>query len=796
MGKFSIENLSEFLGKSILKLKANIEEYKPINLSGKEEIYSNGCSHEEIKCLVKYGEKVAICFKNSEEFQKTRNASISGGKLKLKGVGRRKLDLNSIKIIDEIKNSLDLKNKICKLPEEKNLPDINIASLCEQLGLEGNLIDCTRKKVEGTSNQEIKSSGISQYEFYVNSEERNCSEKLRYFKKGNKIVLAFLNGKFGFKLKKENEILSYKKVNLDTILKLEETDSNKDIFRQVHDLKLTELISRELKIEFNYSEVIGEKLYKLISKSKVKLYVNEKKEVFINTLEDSKIENIEIKELEGLDRYSTFYEKVIKEGIIRSKDIDKVLEKLDVQVNIKKKEIERYKIYYEEDIEISKDNRLYMPKDKDERIVCIIKSSSEIEAVKGNLKTTDGCETKFFNIINCVDNVEVFDPLILTRKKITYKKDNENYDKIARENINFIVEPTSKLSICQNLLNFDNFELKVSDADVRVFVYDFNKKYEDCYLERSPSSYEEIKKEFELYVKDKFNENRDLFNYNIELNKRQGQEIESNIKESKEYNKFIANNHIKFKSTADEEGNPKPFGTGSNLPFDIKYKFYSCKDVNVDEISNFELYDLGSNGILITKPYNDITDSVEFLKFFNVEGKKEIELTEKNKDKFLNGKKIGNRMFLIRTIVDILGEEIKDKEDLKRKFKDFKFNKSKIKFILDKLVSLEAIDEDVEKEILEEKEAEGNDGQGIEAGQDGEGEIGAEADVLPEDAGKQQQMTEADDPNGSNDGIGEGEKEILDPEQLKQEADQEVQVKLGELGELIGENESKKEGEK
>ena len=216
----------------------------------------------------------------------------------------------------------------------------------------------------------------------------------------------------------------------------------------------------------------------------------------------------------------------------------------------------------------------------------------------------------------------------------------------------------------------------------------------------------------------------------------------------------------------------------------------------MDEISNFELYDLGSNGILITKPYNDITDSVEFLKFFNVEGKKEIELTEKNKDKFLNGKKIGNRMFLIRTIVDILGEEIKDKEDLKRKFKDFKFNKSKIKFILDKLVSLEAIDEDVEKEILEEKEAEGNDGQGIEAGQDGEGEIGAEADVLPEDAGKQQQMTEADDPNGSNDGIGEGEKEILDPEQLKQEADQEVQVKLGELGELIGENESKKEGEK
>ena len=783
MGKFSIENLSEFLGRSISKLKADIEKYKPINLSGKEEIYSNGCSHEGIKCLVKYGEKVAICFKNGEEFQKTRNASISGGKLKLKGNGRRKLDLNSIKIIDEIKNSLDLKNKICKLPEDKDLPDINIASLCEQLGLEGNLIDCTRKKVEGTSNQEIKSSGISQYEFYVNSEERDCDKKLRYFKKENKIVLAFLNSGSDFKLKQENEILKYKKVNLDTILKLEETGSNEDIFRQVHDLKLTESISKKLGIDFSYSEAIGRKLYKLISESKVELYVSEKKEVLIDTLKEKEIKNIEIEEIKGLERYSTFYEKVIKEGIIRSKDIKRVLVKLQTRLNVNKEEIEKCRICYEDGIKVDGSNKVY--KSKDGKFFCIIKSGSEIETVKGNFQEADGDKNRFFDIINYVDKVEEFDPLVLVDdgKVIEYSNENEECKEFARKNIRFIVRPKSKLGFDgKGLLSFEDFDLEIPDFSIESFVNAFNTREKaSSFLDLSDK--ESIKEKFKLYAKGKFKESRDLFTYNINLNGEQKEEIIYALSDTS----TLVKNHIVFEEA------------GSNLSFGIRTdpKFYIGRRVIVSELDEFESYDLEDGKILVTKPYDQIDQIDEFLRFFDDNKVQEVRNKEA-KTRFLKGRHKEN-ISLIRNIVAILKEKIKDKKGLVEKFKSLKLDLDEKKFILDKLVSLEAIDEDVEKEILEEKEAEGNDDQYTEEGQNSEGEIGAEANVLPEDAGEQQQMVEADDPDGSNDGIGEGEKEILYPEQLKQEADQEIQVKLDRLNkmieDIIGENENREEGE-
>ncbi len=125
-----------------------------------------------------------------------------------------------------------------------------------------------------------------------------------------------------------------------------------------------------------------------------------------------------------------------------------------------------------------------------------------------------------------------------------------------------------------------------------------------------------------------------------------------------------------------------------------KYKFYAGKDVNVDELTDFEVYDLGYNDMLITKPYADVKDKDEFLKFFDVNATDENRIEVENENKFLRKGRIS--LFdenWISTIVEILKKEITDDKKVEFIKKKIALSHNQV-VILEKLVSFDVINTD------------------------------------------------------------------------------------------------------
>ena len=137
-----------------------------------------------------------------------------------------------------------------------------------------------------------------------------------------------------------------------------------------------------------------------------------------------------------------------------------------------------------------------------------------------------------------------------------------------------------------------------------------------------------------------------------------------------------------------------------------KYKFYAGKDVKVDELTDFEVYDLGNNDMLITKPYADVKDKDEFLKFFDVNATDENRIEVKDENKFLiknTSTSNGPSVSLVKKIIEILKEIPDDKkvEFIQEKLSQYGFYaRGEKQWILEKLVSFDVINTDNMDTIL------------------------------------------------------------------------------------------------